>query len=104
MKLRYFCSMEINQAIIDKLAYLSKLEFNAEEKKELQADLQNMLEFVNKLNELDTSGVEPLLHITQNTNVLRADIAEQNFTKHEALQNAAKKDDSFFKVPKVIKK
>ena len=96
--------MEINEAIIDKLAYLSRLEFNPEEKKELQADLQHMLNFVNKLNELNTEGVEPLLHITSNNNVLRADVSMQNFTTEEALYNAAKKDESFFKVPKVIKK
>lgn len=96
--------MEINEAIIDKLAKLSKLEFSFDEKKELQVDLQNMLQFVNKLNELDTSGVEPLLHITSNTNVLREDIVNQDFTKEEALKNAAVKDESFFKVPKVIKK
>ena len=96
--------MEINEAIIDKLAYLSRLEFNSEEKKELQTDLQHMLNFVNKLNELNTEGVEPLLHITSNNNVLRADVSMQNFTTEEALINAAKKDESFFKVPKVIKK
>lgn len=96
--------MEINEAIIDKLAKLSKLEFTSEEKKELQFDLQNMLQFVNKLNELDTSGVEPLLHISSNTNVLREDIVKQDFSKEEALKNAAIKDESFFKVPKVIKK
>lgn len=96
--------MEINEAIIDKLAKLSKLEFTSDEKKELQVDLQNMLQFVNKLNELDTSGVEPLLHITSNTNVLREDIVKQDFTKEEALKNAAVEDESFFKVPKVIKK
>jgi len=96
--------MEINEAIIDKLAKLSKLEFSFDEKKELQVDLQNMLQFVIKLNELDTTGVEPLLHITSNTNVLREDIIKQDFTKEEALKNAAVKDASFFKVPKVIKK
>lgn len=96
--------MEINEAIIDKLAKLSKLEFTSDDKKELQVDLQNMLQFVNKLNELDTSGVEPLLHITTNTNVLREDIVKQDFTKEEALKNATVKDESFFKVPKVIKK
>ena len=96
--------MEINEAIIDKLAKLSKLEFTSDEKKELQVDLQNMLQFVNKLNELDTTGVEPLLHIASNTNVLREDIVKQDFTKEEALKNAEVKDESFFKVPKVIKK
>jgi aspartyl-tRNA(Asn)/glutamyl-tRNA(Gln) amidotransferase subunit C len=96
--------MEINEAIIDKLAKLSKLEFTSEEKKELQVDLRNMLQFVNKLNELDTSGVEPLLYITTNTNVLREDFVKQDFTKEEALKNASVKDESFFKVPKVIKK
>jgi len=96
--------MEINVEIIDKLSSLSKLHFNEEEKKSLQVDLQRMLEFVNKLNEIDTDGVEPLLHITSNTNKLREDIVQNEISHEEALANAFLKDADFFKVPKVIKK
>lgn len=96
--------MEINEAMIDKLASLSKLDFNPSEKKELIADLQNMLMFVNKLQSLDTDNVEPLLYITDNKNILRADEINSEINRDQALQNARMKDEQFFKVPKVIKK
>jgi len=96
--------MEINEAMIDKLASLSKLEFDTVEKTELIADLQSMLIFVNKLQSLDTNNVEPLLYITDNKNILRADEVDSAITRNQALQNAHFKDEQFFKVPKVIKK
>lgn len=102
--LDYFCAMEINEAIVDKLATLSKLEFSPDEKKELILDLQNMLNFVNTLQKLDTSNVEPLLHITSNQNILRADEIAGKISLAQALSNANMKDEHFFKVPKVIKK
>jgi aspartyl-tRNA(Asn)/glutamyl-tRNA(Gln) amidotransferase subunit C len=100
----YFCDMEINDEMIDKLAGLSRLRFSAEEKTELKSDLRKMLQFVDKLNELDTSGTDPLLHITDNVSVLRDDIVHSDFTREQALFNASVKDEAFFKVPKVIKK
>ncbi len=96
--------MEINEAMVDKLASLSKLEFNAVEKTELIADLQNMLIFVNQLQSLDTSNVEPLLYITENKNIMRADEVNPEISRADALLNARLKDEQFFKVPKVIKK
>jgi len=96
--------MEINEAMVNKLASLSKLEFDEAEKTELIADLQNMLIFVNKLQSLDTNNVEPLLYITGNKNILRADEVDSSITRNQALQNAQLKDEQFFKVPKVIKK
>jgi aspartyl-tRNA(Asn)/glutamyl-tRNA(Gln) amidotransferase subunit C len=103
-KFDYFCAMEINEAMVDKLASLSKLEFNSVEKTELIADLQNMLIFVNKLQSLNTNNVEPLLYITDNKNILRADNVYSAITRMQALQNAQLKDEQFLKVPKVIKK
>ena len=100
----YFCRMEINEAMVDKLATLSRLNFSPDEKAALQSDLIKMLEFINKINEVDTTGVEPLLHITNNVNVLREDVVINDFSKEEALYNASEKNDQFFKVPKVIKK
>lgn len=96
--------MEITQEMISKLAKLSKLDFSNQEQEDIQKDLQNMLHFVNQLQQLDTSGVEPLLHITQHKNILREDEVISNFSRNEALQNANNKDNSFFKVPKVIQK
>ena len=96
--------MEITHDIIEKLAKLSKLEFNEHEQIQLQSDLQNMLQFVNQLQEVNTEGVAPLLHITQYKNILREDIVDVTFTREEALQNAPSKNEAFFKVPKVIHK
>ncbi len=95
--------MEINKALIDKLAHLSRLEFGEEEKKEIQQDLEKMLGFIDKLNELDTEGVSPLLHISENANIFRKDEVKGQISKEEVFRNAPMHDDDFFKVPKVIK-
>ena len=63
-----------------------------------------MIGFVEKLKEVDTTGVEPLLHITDAENILREDEVEKTITKQEALLNAPQTDGNFFIVPKVIKK
>lgn len=80
------------------------LDFDAAEREEIKADLQKMIGFVDKLKELDTTGVEPLLHITGAVNVLRDDAPGNTLTKEEALQNAPLHNNDFFLVPKVIKK
>ncbi|HEV8285631.1 MAG TPA: Asp-tRNA(Asn)/Glu-tRNA(Gln) amidotransferase subunit GatC [Chitinophagaceae bacterium] len=95
--------MEVNDALVDKLAHLARLKFEASEKEEIKNDLQKMIAFVEKLNELDTSGVEPLLHMTDEVNVLREDEVKGSISREEALKNAPGHDDQFFKVPKVIK-
>jgi aspartyl-tRNA(Asn)/glutamyl-tRNA(Gln) amidotransferase subunit C len=63
-----------------------------------------MIAFVEKLNELDLEGVQPLMHMTDEVNVLREDEVTGSITREEALKNAPAHDDQFFKVPKVIKK
>ena len=95
--------MEVTGALVDKLAHLSRLEFNAAEKEEIKNDLQRMISFVEKLDELDLEGTEPLLHMSENVNVLREDEVKGSITREEALKNAPAHDDKFFKVPKVIK-
>jgi len=96
--------MEVNDALVDKLANLARLKFDAAEKEEIKSDLQKMIAFVEKLNEIDTTGVEPLLHMTNEVNVLRDDEIKGSITREEALKNAPLHDEQFFKVPKVIKK
>ncbi len=96
--------MEVNDEMINNLAQLARLEFNDDEKEEIKSDLQKMIAFIEKLNELDTTGIEPLLHVSENVNVLREDVAKQTITREEALKNAPLHDEQFFKVPKVIKK
>lgn len=96
--------MEVNKAMVDKLANLARLKFDDAEKEAIKNDLQKMIQFVEKLNELDTTGVEPLLHMSGNINVLRADEVKGSITREEGLKNASLHDEHFFKVPKVIKK
>jgi len=95
---------KIDDALIDKLSNLAKLSFNETEKNELKADLQNMLNFINQINEVDTEGVEPLIHITTRSNNFREDAAHHISSKAEILSNAPEKSEDFFLVPKVIKK
>jgi aspartyl-tRNA(Asn)/glutamyl-tRNA(Gln) amidotransferase subunit C len=96
--------MQVNDELIDKLARLSMLQFNEVEREEIKADLQKIIGFVDKLKELDTTGVEPLMHMSENVDVLREDIPGNMLTREEALKNAPHHDDQYFKVPKVIKK
>ena len=96
--------MEVNDALVDKLANLARLHFDDLEKEDIKNDLQRMIQFVEKLNELDTTGIAPLLHMSDNINVLREDEIKGSITNEAALKNASVHDDQFFKVPKVIKK
>jgi aspartyl-tRNA(Asn)/glutamyl-tRNA(Gln) amidotransferase subunit C len=96
--------MEVNNEMVDKLANLARLQFNDTEKQSIKTDLQKMIHFVEKLNELDTTGVEPLLHMSDSVNVLREDEVKGSIERKEGLKNAPHQDGVFFKVPKVIKK
>lgn len=96
--------MEVNDALVQQLADLARLEFSEQEKAGIQHELQRMITFVEKLNELDTTNVKPLLFLTENYNVLREDKVVPSITREEALQNAPAANEQYFKVPKVIKK
>jgi len=96
--------MEITDDLIDKVAGLARLHFDAAEKADIKKDLQRMIKFVEKLDELDTTGVEPLLHMTDNVNILRDDVVKGSLSREEGLKNAPLHDEQFFKVPKVIRK
>ena len=96
--------MEVNDTVVDKLANLARLQFDETEKVAIKKDLQRMIQFVEKLNELDTTGVAPLLHMSDRVNALREDVVKGSISREEALLNAPLKDTQFFKVPKVIKK
>lgn len=87
---------------VDEIAHLARLEFNNEAKEETINDMNRMLNFIDKLNELDTDKVEPLIYMTEEKNVLREDVPVVSVTQKEALKNAPQKDTDYFKVPKVI--
>ena len=96
--------MEVNDTLVEKLANLARLQFSEGEKEIIKHDLQRMIHFVDKLNELDTTGVEPLLHMSDNDNMLREDVVQGSVSREEAVKNAPATDGVFFKVPKVIRK
>lgn len=96
--------MNIDAKMVDNLAHLARLRFNDSEKESIREDLQKMVAFVEKLQTVDTTGVEPLLHISDAANVLREDEVRGSISREEALLNSPVKDDTFFKVPTVIKK
>lgn len=96
--------MNIDDKLVDRLAELSKLEFDAQGKEGIKKDLQKILNLVEKLEEVNVDGVEPLIYMTDEKNVLRKDVISDTVTKEEALQNAPQRDSDYFKVPKVIKK
>ena len=96
--------MEINEALLDHIANLSKLSFEGSEKEAIRQDLKRMIAFVDKLSELDTTGVEPLIFMSNEVNRLRDDITEQSVSHEEALRNAPKKDSDYFRIPKVLDK
>ncbi|MCE2786914.1 MAG: Asp-tRNA(Asn)/Glu-tRNA(Gln) amidotransferase subunit GatC [Bacteroidota bacterium] len=96
--------MDISNELIDKLADLAKLEFNGDEKEHIKNDLSRILTFIEKLNEIDTTGVEPLIFMSDAVNVLREDEVIQTISKDEALKNAPKKDSDYFRVPKFLDK
>jgi aspartyl-tRNA(Asn)/glutamyl-tRNA(Gln) amidotransferase subunit C len=95
--------MEVNDALVDHLSELARLEFNSQDKEEIKKDLQRMISFVEKLKELDTTGITPVSHMSQEVNRLREDLAQVSISRQEALQNAPLTDGLYFKVPKVIK-
>ena len=96
--------MDVNDTLIEKLAHLSRLEFGEAEKREIKNDLEKMIGFIDKLNELDTTGVAPLLHMSENVNILRKDEVNGEIDKEDVFRNASLHDNDFFKVPKVINK
>lgn len=93
---------KIDIKTVDEIAHLARLEFDEQSKPEILNDINRMLSFVDKLNELDTTNVEPLIYMTDEKNVLRPDVPETTLTQKEALKNAPKKDSDYFKAPKVI--
>ena len=97
--------MKIDDSTLDRIAELARLDFSdPAARKTILADMERVISFVEKLNEVDTTGVEPLIFMTEEENVLREDVASMEITKAEALRNAPVKDSDYFKVPRVVDK
>lgn len=94
--------MKIDLTTVDKLAKLARLEIAPEQKENVIKDLSKILSFMEKLNELDTTNVEPLVYMSPGVNITRNDVVKEVITHEEALQNAPHRDENYFKIPKVI--
>ncbi len=97
--------MKITEETLDRIAELARLDVSdPTTQAQLLTDMQRVFDFVEKLNEVDTTGVEPLIFMTDEADVLRDDVASIGITKQEALANAPVKDSDYFKVPRVVDK
>jgi aspartyl-tRNA(Asn)/glutamyl-tRNA(Gln) amidotransferase subunit C len=96
--------MKITEELIDHIAHLARLEFQGEDKISIKKDMERMIEFVDKLSEVDTTNVEPLIFMSEEINCLREDEPKVTVTHEEALRNAPKKDSDYFRIPKVLDK
>ena len=96
--------MEVNNKLIQDIAKLSKLKFDDSAEEKMKADLEKMIAFVDKLNEIDTEGIDPLIYMSEEVNVLREDKVSEETSQEDALKNAPEKDSDYFKVPTVLKK
>ncbi|MEZ4890376.1 MAG: Asp-tRNA(Asn)/Glu-tRNA(Gln) amidotransferase subunit GatC [Crocinitomicaceae bacterium] len=99
-----FKNMKITNEIIDHIAHLSRLEFEGSEKDAIRQDMENIISFMDVLQEVDTNNVEPLIFMNDEINHLREDIPTVTLTQQEILKNAPKKDSDFFRIPKVLDK
>jgi len=96
--------MKVDKETLEKVAHLARLQIKPEEEDQLLKDMGEILNWVDKLSEVDTEGVEPLTHMTQEVNVFRVDKVEKTIERKDALKNAPEQDGQFFKVPKVMKR
>ncbi|MCL4475269.1 MAG: Asp-tRNA(Asn)/Glu-tRNA(Gln) amidotransferase subunit GatC [Nitrospirae bacterium] len=87
---------------VEHIAHLARLRLSEEEKEKFGVQLSSILTYVEKLNELDTSGVEPTSHVLAIGNVMREDALRPSLSTDEALRNAPDRADDFYRVPKII--
>jgi aspartyl-tRNA(Asn)/glutamyl-tRNA(Gln) amidotransferase subunit C len=94
--------MQIPGDEIEHIAFLARLSLSDEEKQMFGSQLSGILEYMEKLNELDTSTVEPTSHILSLDNVMRDDLARPSIPRDDALANAPAHTEKFYRVPKII--
>jgi len=94
--------MKIDTKVVDELAHLARLSYENEAKQEIVTELNKIIAFVEKLEEINTDGIEPLIYMVDETNITREDFMKQDVSQDEGLKNAPKKDSDYFRVPKVI--
>ncbi len=94
--------MKINRELLDKMAHLARLEFDDKDAEKMMHDMTAIINWVEKLNEVDTTGIEPLTSMSHEVNSLREDKIQPQLTAEDVLKNAPRKTDNYFSVPKVL--
>lgn len=94
--------MKIDRALLDKIAHLARLEFDDKDAEKMMQDMTSIINWVEKLNEVDTTGIDPLTSMSHEINALRGDEGRAQLTAGEALKNAPLKNENYFRVPKVL--
>jgi len=96
--------MKVTEDVVDHIAHLARLEFEGERKTAIMEDMNRIITFMEKLQEVDTENVAPLIFMTKEINHLREDVAIETLTQKQALKNAPKADSDYFRIPKVLSK
>jgi aspartyl-tRNA(Asn)/glutamyl-tRNA(Gln) amidotransferase subunit C len=94
--------MKVNREVLDKMAHLARLEFDDRDAEKMMGDMTAIVSWVEKLNEVDTTGIEPLTTMSHEVNSLREDQAQPTPGCDEVLKNAPLKNEDYFRVPKVL--
>jgi aspartyl-tRNA(Asn)/glutamyl-tRNA(Gln) amidotransferase subunit C len=94
--------MSVTREEVRRIADLARLHFSDDEEEQMTDELDDIVSYVDKLNELDTSGVPPMSHVLDVTDVDRPDEVEARIDREQALENAPDADGSYFRVPRVI--
>ncbi len=93
--------MKVDRDTLHKIAHLARIKVNPAQEEAYINNLSEILDWVEKLNEVDTDGVEPLTHMTMETNMWREDETKEHLSHEKGLALAPKKDSDYFRVPKV---
>jgi len=94
--------MKIDRPLLDKIAHLARLEFDEKDAEKMMRDMSAIVDWVEQLKEVNTEGVEPLTTMSSEVNMLREDVVKEHLSHERALLNAPKKDENYFRVPKVL--
>lgn len=94
--------MRITKKDVEHVALLSRLDLTEEEKEAYTKQLNSIIDYMNKINELDTEGVEPTAHVLPIYNVMREDEVGESLDREKVLKNAPEKEDGQFKVPRIV--
>lgn len=94
--------MKIDREALNKIAHLARLEFDEKDAEKMMQDMSNIVSWVEKLKEVDTTGVEPLTTMSHEVNAMREDVVGEPSKREEALKLAPTQDETYFRVPKVL--